>query len=204
VLRTQQGWSPDPQQDALRALECTKQALDADPDCSLALAVDGLVQTHFLKRLDLARARYHLAVETNPNDSLAWLLKGTMHAFMGQGHEAVDNTQRALRLSPLDPHRYYYESLAGTACLAAEDYEGALRYALSSIRANRTHTSTWRVATIAMWHLGRHDEAREVARTLLTLEPGLTIERYLARSPAATFDTGKIWSDALRQAGVPD
>jgi adenylate cyclase len=204
VLRWQQGWSPDPQQDAYRALECTKQALDADPDCSLALAVDGLVQTHFLKRLDLARARYHLAVETNPNDSLAWLLKGTTHAFMGQGHEAVDNTQRALRLSPLDPHRYYYESLAGTACLAAEDYEGALRYALSSLRANRTHTSTWRVATIAMWRLGRHDEAREAAQKLLTLEPGLTIERYLARSPAAPFDTGKTWSDALRQAGVPD
>jgi adenylate cyclase len=204
VLRMQQGWSSDPQQDARRALDCSKQALDADPDCSLALAVDGLVQTHFLKRLDLAYARYHLAVERNPNDSLAWLLKGTMHAFLGQGWEAVDNTQRALRLSPLDPHRYYYDSLAGTAFLAAENYEGALRHANSSLRANRTHTSTWRVATIAMWRLGRHDEARDVARRLLTLEPGLTIERYLARSPAAPFDTGKNWSEALRQAGVPD
>ena len=204
VLRMQQGWSPDPQKDAQRALDCSKQALDADPDCSLALAVDGLVQTHFLKRLDLAHVRYHLAVEKNPNNSLAWLLKGTMHAFMGQGREAVDNTQRALRLSPLDPHRYYYNSLAGTACLAAEDYEGALRHAHSSLRANRTHTSTWRVATIALWRLGRHDEARDVARKLLTLEPGLTIERYLARSPAAPFDTGKNWSDALLHAGVPN
>lgn len=204
VLRVQQGWSSDPHQDALRALECSKQALDADPDCSLALAVDGLVQTHFLKRLDLAQERYQRAVERNPNDALAWLLKGTMHAFMGQGRPAVDNTNRALRLSPLDPHLYYYRSLSGTARLAAGDYAGALRNARASLRENRTHTSTWRVSTIALWRLGRHDEARSAARTLLTMEPDLTISRYLARSPAAPFSTGKDWSEALREAGVPE
>lgn len=204
VLRVQQGWSPDRGKDAQQALDSSKRALDADPDCSLALAVDGLVNTHFLKRLDVARARYHLAVENNPNDALAWVLKGTMHAFMAEGREAVSNTRRALALSPLDPHLYYYESLAGTACLSAKDYEGALRHAHRSLRANCTHTSTLRVATIAAWRLARHDDARLMARKLLALEPGLTIRRYMARTPAAPFETGNDWSDALRQAGIPD
>ena len=203
VLRVQQGWSADPARDARQALESSRRALDADPDCSLALAVDGLVHTHFLKRLDVARRQYQLAVEQNPSDSLAWLLKGTLHAFMGEGREAVANTKRALLLSPLDPHRYYYDSLAGTACLAAGDYEGALRHAHRSLRANCSHTSTLRVATIAAWRLGSHDDARLMARKLLRLEPGLTIRGYLARTPAAPFATGKDWADALRQAGIP-
>ena len=204
VLRVQQGWSPDPKQDALRALQCTRQALDADPRCSLALAIDGLVYTNLLKRLDVAQERYTLAIETNPNDSLAWLLKGTMHAFMGDGRQAVESTQRALLLSPLDPHRYYYDALAGTACLAAGQYERALRLAHRSLRENRTHTSTLRVAAIAAWRLGFHDEARSTVQKLLKLEPTLTIGGYLERTPAAPFSTGKDWSDALHQAGVPN
>jgi adenylate cyclase len=204
VLRAQQGWSPDPREDAYRALECSKQALEADPDCSLALSIDGLVQTHFLKRLDIARARYRLAVEKNPNDSLAWLLKGTMHAFMGEGTSAVEDTQRALRLSPLDPQHYYYDSLAGTACMAAGDYVQALRHAHRSLRANRTHTSTLRVIAISQWKLNLFEDARATVRKLLQLEPMLTISRYLDRSPAAPFKTGLDWSDALHHAGVPN
>jgi TolB-like protein len=133
VLRVQQGWSPDLKQDAQDALEYTKRALDTDPDCSLALAVDGFVHTNLLKRFDIAQERYSRAVTTNPNDSLAWLLKGTMHAFMGDGQQAITDTQRALRLSPLDPHRFFYDSLAGTACISAGDYMGALRLAHRSL-----------------------------------------------------------------------
>jgi adenylate cyclase len=46
VLRVQQGWSDDPGRDAQLALQCTRQALDNDPNCSLALAVDGMAQRH--------------------------------------------------------------------------------------------------------------------------------------------------------------
>ena len=58
VLRVQQGWSPDPKRDALQALQCTKQALDSDPSCSLALAMDGFIYTNLMKRLDIAQGRW--------------------------------------------------------------------------------------------------------------------------------------------------
>lgn len=203
VLRVHQGWSPDPKQDARSALQCTREALNADPQCSLALTVDGFVHTHLLKRFDVARERYDLAVDTNPSESLAWLLRGTMHAFMGEGDAAIEDTQRAIALSPLDPHRYFYDSLAGTAYLAAGHYDCALDLAKRSLRSNRMHTSTLRVMTIAQQRLGLSGEARKTARELLRLEPTLTISRYLQRSPAAAFHTGKDWASALREAGVP-
>lgn len=204
VLRVQQGWSADPEQDGEFALECTKRALDVDPESSLALAIDGFVHTNLLKRLDVAQERYDLALRINPNDSLAWLLKGTLHAFMGHGQQAVDDTQRALKLTPLDPHRYFYDSLSATACLADHQYENALALAQRSLRANRTHTSTLRVMAAAQWWLGREDEAHETARELLRLEPNLTISRWLARSPAEPYSIGKEWADVLRKVGVPD
>lgn len=203
VLRVQQGWSANPHEDAYLALECTKRALDIDPECSLALAVDGFVHTNLLKKLDIALDRYNRAIAANPNNPLAWLLKGTLHAFTGDGARAVENTQRALKLTPLDPHRYFYDSLAASACISARQYADALAYAQRSLRANCKHTSTLRVLAVAQWHLGLQDEARGTAQDLLSLEPGLTVSGWLERSPSAAYSVGQEFASVLRQVGVP-
>ncbi len=204
VLRLVQGWSTDPRVDGAQALDCTRRALDTDPECSLALAIDGFVHTNLLKKLDIAEERYTLALNSNPNNALAWLLRGTLYAFMDDGKRAVEETQRALQLTPLDPQRYFYDSLAATACISAHQYERALEHANQSLRANRKHTSTLRSKIAAEWHLGRTDEARKTARQLLQLEPNLTVSRWQERSPAAGFKIGRDFAQVLRNVGVPE
>ncbi len=204
VLRVQQGWSVDDRQDAYLALECTKRALDADPQCSLALAADGFVHTNLLKRLDIAEERYNFALRANPNNAFAWLLRGTLYAFKDDGQRAVENTERALQLTPLDPHRWLYDSLAASACITARQFEHAVVHAQRSLRANRNHTSTWRVMTVAQWQLGLHEEARSTARELMRLQPTLSVRGWLERSPSAPYNVGKEFADVLRKAGVPE
>jgi adenylate cyclase len=203
VLRVQQGWSDDPKAEGQFALDCARRALDADPRCSLALAMAGFVHTNLFKSFDKGYESYELALYVNPNDSLALLLKGTLHAFRGEGKLAVDATRRALKLSPLDPHRYFYDSLAATASLSAGQYKRSIELAKRSLRANRTHTSTFRALAISQWQLGQRKEARSTVSELLKLDPTLTIRSYLERNPSSGFPTGAIWSTALREAGVP-
>jgi TolB-like protein/class 3 adenylate cyclase/tetratricopeptide (TPR) repeat protein len=204
VLRFNRGRSYDAQREASVALDCTKRALDLEPNCSLALTIDGFVHTNLLKRFDLGEQRYDQALEVNPNDSLAWLLKGTLHAFKGEGEAAVESTEHALKLSPLDPLRYFYESLAATAAHSAGRYERAIELAQRSLRANRVHPSTLRALAIAQSQLGRMDDARKTVSELLKLDPALTVRRYLETNPSGAYDTGKVWSEALRRAGLPD
>ena len=85
VLRVQQGWSDDPQRDTYLALECTKRALDMEPDNSLALAINGFVHVNLLKKFDVAEESYERALAANPSNAFAWLLKGTLHAFKSEG-----------------------------------------------------------------------------------------------------------------------
>lgn len=203
VLKVQQGWSEAAERDAAEALALTRRALDTDPQCTLALAVDGFVHTNLLKRLDVGEDRYDRALEVNPNDALAWLLRGTLHAFKGNGKAAVAQTARALKLSPLDPHRYFFDSLAATALVADHRFERALQLAERSLVANRTHTSTLRVKAVAEWYLGRHEDARRTVRELLRLDPGFTIGRYLDRTPATASYVGREAAEALAGAGVP-
>jgi len=204
VLRVQQGWSTDEARDTYMAAECTKRALDMDPDNSLALAINGFAHVNLMKRFDIAEESYERALETNPSNALAWLLKGTLHAFRSEGPKAVDHTERALQLSPLDPHRYFYDSLATTACLSNGEDARAFELAQRSLRANRKHTSTWRVMTIAQWRLGRFDDARRSAQELMKLQPSLTVGGWLKASPAADFPIGRVAAGILRQAGVPE
>jgi adenylate cyclase len=203
VLKINRGLSNDAESDTSKALDAAGRALDLEPSNPLALTIDGFVHTNLRKDIALGQRRYEAAIEANPNESLAWLLKGTMHAFRGEGDVAVKNTAHAIKLSPLDPLKYYYDSLAATAALAAKDYLNAITLAKKSLRANRMHSSTLRVLAIAYVELGFIDLARDVMTDLLTLEPSLTVSQYVARNPSGSFTTGLAWSGALKIAGLP-
>jgi adenylate cyclase len=203
VFKVTQGWFTNLEREASTALDWIKRALDIDTADSLVLMVNGLVHTNLLHRHDIAEACYDLALEKNAHEGLARLHRGALWAFQGRGHDAVEETNRAVGLSPLDPWRYYYDSLRATASLAARDYERAIELARNSLRFNRTHASTLRVLTIASSELGRLDEANESLAELRKLDPSLSVSGYLARSPARAYETGRIWSQALRRAGLP-
>ena len=203
ILNVQQGWSVDLARDARMASDCTKLALDLNPECPFSLSIDGFVQNHMLKRFDIAERRLDDALSIDPNAAIAWLLKGALLAFVDRGDEAVACTRNARRLSPLDPYSYFFDSLSATACAAAGDYAGALKLAERSLRANRRHTSTLRVRTAALEMLGRHNEARDAAAELMKREPNFTINGYFAKHPAANFATGQEWARALLNAGIP-
>lgn len=204
VFRVQQGWSEDARKDAAEALQCTRRALDTDPNCSLALSIDGFVQTNLYKHIDMGLAQYERAIGVNPSESLAWLLKGTLHAFRGEGDVAVRCSQRALKLSPLDPHRFFYDSLAATTHLAARQFDRALQAAKRSLRANRTHTSTLRALAVAQWELGQCCEAKLTCEELLRLEPTFTVSGWLERSPSSAYPIGREWANVFRAMGIPD
>ena len=96
------------------------------------MTVEGQVNTYILKRLDIAEQLYAQALQSNPNDSLAWLLKGTLHAFRDEGKEAIRFTRHALKLSPLDPLKYDFSILwLATAAHSAGQYERTLQLALT-------------------------------------------------------------------------
>jgi|GEM_PF-724985 len=203
VMKVSQGWSDDVAAEGRLALECARRASDSDPNCSLAIAMDGWVHTHLMKRFDIAGERFEVAVEVNPSDCMAWLLKGTMHSFLGQGEQAVQAAERALRLSPLDPRRSYYDCLVASIYCAANQFDRAIELSKRSLRVNRLHSSTLRTLICSLALSDRIDEAQQVTAELMKLEPNLTVTGYLARHPAAPFWTGQTWARALRLAGVP-
>lgn len=205
VIQTAQGWSTDPVRDANEALGFCQRALDFDNHSALALAVTGQVHGYLKKDLSTAESMYRKAIEINPNESLAWLWLGITAAFRGEGEAAISSTEYALSLSPLDPIRYYYLSLAASAAIAGAQYDRAIELGKASLRANRSHSSTYRALAIAQALGGRLPEARTTVKQLLLLEPNFTIRTFLARYPGRdeAKDYTNMLGSALGMAGLP-
>ncbi|WP_293573375.1 tetratricopeptide repeat protein [Phaeobacter sp.] len=203
VMRVQKGFSKDRQLDAHLATQLVSSALSQDPSFSLALTVRGLIASHLMFRFDLAQSSYDLALKDNPNEALALLLKGATLGYQNMPEEAVQLTDAARRLSPLGPQQYYFDSMSAAANLSAKDYDKALSLADRSLQANPTFPSTLSTKAIALQQLGKTDEARDVVRSLLTVQPDFSISNYEANNAASSAPFGKDWSRALRSAGVP-
>ncbi|TQF38767.1 hypothetical protein UNPF46_15110 [Bradyrhizobium sp. UNPF46] len=203
VLSVFNRWSSDPARDTRTAIDSTARALDINPESAFCLTIDGFAQNNLLRRMDVAGERYDAALRSNPNESLAWLLKGALHAFSDEADAAVAAAEKARRLSPIDPFQYYYESLSATALVTAGRYDEALVFADRSLARHDRHSSTLRTRLTALHHLGRDAEARAVAREILRRQPGFTIDSYLRQHPAGDHEIGRRVAAALRAAGIP-
>lgn len=203
LFRVVQGWSESRDDDGRSALDFARRALDIDPDSSLALTMLGNVHTSYLRDLDAADGYYSAATLANPNESLAWLQWGNARSFRGDGCTALNYVDRAIRLSPMDPARHFYDAISAGAALSAGEHERAVTAARSSLAQNDHHVSTHRVLAIALSLSGRMDEARTEVQRLLELEPGLTVEAFVARSPGAASGLAQRFGNALAAAGLP-
>jgi len=203
ILSVFNRWSTDPAKDTRRAFDCTARALDINPENAFCLTIDGFAHNNLLRRMDVAGARYDEALRRNPNESLAWLMKGALHAFQDDPANAVASAEKARRLSPIDPFRYYYESLSATALFAAGRYAEALELADRSLLRHDRHISTLRAKAAALHCLGRAQEARAAALEILRRQPDFTIAGYLREHPAGDHEFGRRVAAALTAAGIP-
>jgi TolB-like protein/Flp pilus assembly protein TadD len=204
VLRVVQGWSQNAAAESHEALARTERALESNSQNGLALSIAGLVHAYLRKDLAQAGRLYADARTASPNEPLAWLFSATWHAYRGEGSEASSAAEMALRLSPLDPMRYFFDSLAATAMLATGNWQRSIELSERSIRANRVHASTWRTLAFALVMSGRVDDARRAVDELRAIEPAFTVARFLERFPGRDGPLAQPWAQALREAGLPD
>jgi TolB-like protein/tetratricopeptide (TPR) repeat protein len=203
ILSVFNRWSTDPAKDTRIAIDSTARALDINPESAFCLTIDGFAHNNLLRRMDIAKARYDEALQRNPNESLAWLLSGALHAFQDEAPAAVAAAEKARRLSPIDPFQYYYESLSATALVAAGRYEEALGFAERSLLRHDRHTSTLRTKVTALHYLGRAQDATAAGLEILRRQPDFTVAGYLRDHPAGTHEVGRRVATALRAAGIP-
>ena len=203
VLRTTRGLCTAPRDEAAQALSHTRSALQADPDCALALATQGFVECHMLRDLDAAETTLEAAIKANPNEPLAWLYRSVVHGFRGEGDQAWRTAETASSLSPLDPQRHYFDALTASAAITAGALGRGIELARRALQVNRNHLPTLRALTAALAESGDLESAREAGQRVLALAPEFTVHDYISSAPKGAEATRQRFGAAFAQAGIP-
>jgi len=200
-----QGWSTDPGGDAARAVEFASRAIELDRKNALALATYGHLKS-FLSH-DSATALIYLdrAIECAPNCALAWLLRSGTLSYVGDGAGAVQHAEHALRLSPFDHDSVYFYTFLNLAHYADGGFANAVKWGRMATSINASYTANLRLLAAAHAGAGELEEARAIARRLMTLEPKFSLSAYAAtRQPFRHAALAERYMAHLRQAELPD
>jgi adenylate cyclase len=203
AIRANRGLTDKPDATREQAFELAKRAVNSDPNSALSHTVYGLMKSFFKGDLDGAEDCYRCALDLNPNEHLAWLYRSTLKAWKDDSDAAVEAASRALCLSPLNPSKYYVESLAALPYLVAGQYSRAIELCESSIRSNRSHTASYRVLAAALVMSGDEIKARKTIQAMLILEPTMSVSVFLKRYAGRDSRFAPQYAQALQTAGLP-
>jgi DNA-binding SARP family transcriptional activator len=198
-----QGWAHDPQAAMGEAGRLAERAILLDPQDAKALSIAGHVRAFLHHRRREGLSLHERALRLNPNLSMAWALSAAAFTYIGDLDEAEHRIQRYKQLSPLDPHAFFYDTIAMVIALLKHDHQTATAIGRAVSELNPLFCSAFRIYLSALGHLGCKDEIEIVRKRLIALEPSFTIQRFSEMSPFERSEDLEHFVQGLSLAGVP-
>lgn len=202
LLYVGQGWAADPEESSAEAARLAERAILLDPGDARALTLAGHVRGFLGKRPEEASALHERAIALNPNLAIAWCFSGLSHFYMGRHDEALRRINQAIRLSPSDPHAFFFDMALTMPYLMSGDCASAVEAGRRAIELNPLFSSAYKGYLAALGWIDRPREAREVLDRLLSLEPGFSVEAAVSRSPLTRSEDIVRYAEGLRRTGL--
>ena len=191
------------EEDRLAAVDHARAAVALGNDDATALAIAALVLAYDGHDVSTALKVFDRALELSNCNVFALCFNAAILAWIGRSELAIERAQRALRLGPFDSLIWRAHHALSIAYFDSHRYGDAADSARSVIAANSAYSLPRAILAAALVRLGRLDEARAAARTVLEHEPSFTIHgtaRYSELEPAVF----RPMADAWREAGLPE
>jgi DNA-binding SARP family transcriptional activator/TolB-like protein len=204
VFLVGQDWAADPGAMMRRAGDLAERAVVLDPFDARGLTISGHVRAFLHRRLEEARILHERALSLNPNLAMAWALSAVTHAYAGDVDEAERRNNRYKKLSPLDPHAFFFDAFFVLIHLMKRDYAKAAEVGRAVSQLNPSFSATYKPFLSALGHLRRDDEAAVIRQRLLAIEPDFTVQRFLDTTPMQQAADRLHYAEGLRLAGVPE
>jgi DNA-binding SARP family transcriptional activator/TolB-like protein len=202
VFLVGQDWADQPKAYMEKAGMLAERAIILDPFDARGLTISGHVRAFLHRRLREAMDLHERALSLNPNLAMAWALSSVAHAYAGELTEAEERHRRYKKLSPFDPHAFFFDAFGVMIHLMKRDYEAAATLGRTVSQLNPAFSAGLKPYLAALGHLGRESEIAMVRRRLLTLEPDFTVERYMSTTPLEQEADREHFAAGLRLAGV--
>jgi adenylate cyclase len=173
-------------------------ALRIDPLNARAYTVRGMVDV-VTRRNNEAKEAARKAVALNPNYASAYAQLAQDQVAPSEFALALDNADRAIKLSPRDPQLGRWRWIKGKTLVYMGRYMEALEEEQAALDSGYQSWPAYAFLAVANALLGRQSEAETALAQARKLNPKLSIKWMRAR-----LDEPEITYDGLRKAGLPE
>lgn len=154
------------------------------------------------RRLDHSLAEFELALQLNPNFSLAQGYYALALSYTGQWTDAYAATQRAIRQSPRDPSSAIYYGVAAYAQFVGRNYHEAIALAREATRQRGDLSGAYRVLTVAAGMTGQTELARTALQELRRTQPNISLAWIATQLPWKNDADREHYLEGFRRAGL--
>jgi tetratricopeptide (TPR) repeat protein len=191
------------EEDRLSAIRHAQAAVSGAADDATTLAIAAFVIWFDQHDITGAFDLFDRALAIGNSNVVALCTSAVALAWTGKSELAMERAQRALKLSPFDSLNVLsYQALAG-ASFHRERYDEACAWARRAVEANPGFSIPYAYLTAALVRLGRDEDARTAARSLLQLNPSFTV-RGFSMTVGVNHEVFSAFADAWHQAGLPE
>ena len=188
----------------LAALHHARLAIAKGSDDAAALAIAGFVIAVCGRDYETALTAFDRSFALSSSLALAPGFSSLVRAWKGDDAIAVEQANRALRLSPFDPWLYMpYIGLA-YAHFAAGRFDETVAAASLATQSNPRFTPPLILLAAALGCLDRSEDAKTVVQRLLELAPGITVSSAIRSARYENPENIAALGSALRKAGLPE
>ena len=198
-----QGWAHDAAEVMADAGRLAERAILLDPQDAKALTIAGHVRAFLHHQMREALTLHDRALTLNPNLAMAWALSAGTYTYLGEFTEADKRMARYKKLSPLDPHAFFYDGISIYTALLQQDFERAAEVGRVVTGMNTTFSSSLKPYLAALGHLGRQQESARALARLMSIQPEFTLAGFIRTSPFERDEDLACVVTGLRLAGVP-
>ena len=158
------------------AEEHARRALALDSDDSRVLTYAGWAVFIVANDVTRGRAALEKAVLLNPNLAVALAYHGLALALTGEPEAAIRDSNKLLRLNPVDPHNFLAWQTIAIAKIDLNEYDEAAIAAQKTININPRFAMAYAWALVAECGRGDKTQAEARLRQLSESLPGFTAE----------------------------
>ncbi|MEJ1934792.1 adenylate/guanylate cyclase domain-containing protein, partial [Nostoc sp. NIES-2111] len=169
-------WTDEPDRERATAVRLAQRSAALSHDDPMVLAILGAAYT-VSREFESAATQLGRAVAIDPNSAWAWNRMGWLNANQDRADLAIEQFERAIRLSPFDPLMYMIHLGISTAHFTAGRYEEAVSFGKQCLSEQPNAVWCYRVLVPALTFCGRLDEARVGLRLLMEAYPGISVTK---------------------------
>jgi TolB-like protein/Tfp pilus assembly protein PilF len=156
----------------------------------------------FTRRFEDSLAEFELALQLNPNFSLAQGFYGLALSYCGRWKEADEAARRALRLAPRDPFSAIYTGIASYAQFVGRNYDEAMRLSREAVRQRNDFVGGHRVLTAAAGMAGKAEVAAAALQELRRAQPNISLDWIAKEMPIGQDSEREHYLEGFRRAGL--